>query len=89
MTRVYIADARPDERTALRLLLDDLKMEVVGQAANWFTTLTQVPASHTDMVLVDWDILPSTPSIAVGELRQAGSPPLGLTDRNTQVGMVT
>ncbi len=33
MTRVYLADAKPEERSALRLLLLDLKMEVVGEAA--------------------------------------------------------
>jgi hypothetical protein len=37
MTRVYLADAHVDERTALRLLLLDLAMEVVGEAAGWPT----------------------------------------------------
>jgi hypothetical protein len=32
MTRVYVADAKPEERSALRMLLFDLKMEVVGEA---------------------------------------------------------
>ena len=71
MTRVYLADARPDERHALRLLLLDLKMEVVGEAADWSTTLAQAPINHTDMLLVDWDLLPSAPSAAVEELRKA------------------
>jgi hypothetical protein len=39
MTRVFVADAKLEERSALRLLLLDLKMEVVGEAADWFTTL--------------------------------------------------
>jgi hypothetical protein len=34
MTRVYLADAHVDERAALRLLLLNLKMEIVGEAAN-------------------------------------------------------
>ena len=58
MTRVYLADAKPEERSALRLLLLDLKMEVVGEAADWFTTLAQAPVSRIDMLLVDWDLLP-------------------------------
>jgi len=58
MTRVYVADARLEERSALRLVLLDLKMEVVGEAADWFTTLVQVPISHVDMLLVDWDLFP-------------------------------
>jgi len=71
MTRVYLADAKPDERSALRLLLLDLKMEVVGEAADWFTTLAQAPVSRTDMLLVDWDLLPIAPSAALEELRKA------------------
>jgi len=58
MTRVYLADAHVDERAALRLLLLDLKMEVVGEAADWPNTLIQAPATPLDMLLVDWDLLP-------------------------------
>ena len=72
MTRVYVADAKPDERSALRLLLLDLKMEVVGEAADWATTLAQAPIRRTDMLLIDWDMLPrSSPSMALDELRSA------------------
>jgi DNA-binding NarL/FixJ family response regulator len=71
MTRVYIADARSDERSALRLLLLDLKMDVIGEAADWLTTLAQAPLRRTDMLLVDWDLLPSEPSVAVEGLRKA------------------
>jgi len=71
MTRAYIADARLEERSALRLLLLDLKMEVVGEAADWYTTLAQAPISRVDMLLVDWDLLPSAPTEALEELRQA------------------
>ncbi len=70
MTRVYLADAKPKERSALRLLLLDLKMEVVGEAADWSTTLAQAPVRRTDMLLVDWDLLPSAPSAALEELRK-------------------
>lgn len=58
MTRVYIADALPKERFALRLLLLDLKMDVVGEAADWPTTLTNAPATHLNMLLIDWALLP-------------------------------
>lgn len=72
MTRVYVADAKPEERSALRLLLLDLKMEVVGEAADWATTLAQAPISQTDMLLIDWDMLPrSSPSMALDGLRSA------------------
>ncbi len=71
MTRVYIADAKPEARTALRILLLDLNMEVVGEATDWVSTLTQVPVSRTDMLLIDWDLLPNSPTAALEEIRKA------------------
>jgi DNA-binding NarL/FixJ family response regulator len=71
MTRVYIADAKPEERSALRLLLLDLKMVVAGEADNWATTLMQAPISRIDMLLVEWDLLPSAAGAALDELRRA------------------
>ena len=71
MTRVYIADAKSEERTALRVLLLDLKMEVAGEAANWVTTLAHAPSSRTDMLLIDWDLLPDSPTAALDEIRRA------------------
>ena len=71
MTRVYIADAKSEERTALRVLLLDLQMEIAGEAADWVTTLAQVPVSRTDMLLVDWGLLPNLPTAALDEIRRA------------------
>ena len=71
MTRVFLADALTEERSALRLMLLDLKMEISGEAADWPTTLAQAPISRTDMLLVDWDLLPSAPVAALEELRKA------------------
>ena len=71
MTRVYIADAKPEERSALCLLIFDLKMDLAGEAADWLTTLAKVPLSRTDILLVDWELLPSEPSAALGQLRTA------------------
>ena len=71
MTRVYIADALTEERSALRLTLLDLNMEVAGEAADWATTLAQAPVSRTDMLLADWDLLPHiSPRVALNELRR-------------------
>ena len=69
-TCVFIADAKPEERSALRLVILDLNMEVVGEAGDWATTLVQVPVSQTDMLLIDWDLLPSSPTAALEELRK-------------------
>jgi DNA-binding NarL/FixJ family response regulator len=70
MTRVYLADAKLEERSALRLVLLDLKMEVSGEAADWETALAQAPISHSDMLLIDWDLLPDAPTTALEELRK-------------------
>ena len=71
MTRVYIADAKPEERSALRILLLDLNMQVAGEAADWATALAQAPISRTDMLLIEWDLLPNSPTAALDELRRA------------------
>jgi DNA-binding NarL/FixJ family response regulator len=71
MTRVFLADAKPEERSALRLLLLDLRMDVIGEAADWATTLAQAPVSRTDMLLIDWDLLPSSPTAVLDDLRRA------------------
>jgi len=73
MTCIYLADSQLEERSALRLLLLDLKMEVVGEAADWPTTLDQAPISHADILLVDWELLPKSPTAALGKLRKACS----------------
>jgi DNA-binding NarL/FixJ family response regulator len=71
MTRVYVADALTEERSALRLMLLDLNMEVAGEAADWATTLAQAPLSLMDMLLIDWDLLPRTSrSLALDKLRK-------------------
>jgi len=71
MTRVYVADAKPEERSALRLLLLDLKMEVIGEAADWSTTLEQVPGCHVDILVIDWELLPHpAPNMALAGLRK-------------------
>ena len=71
MTRVFLADALSQERSALRLILLDLKMEIAGEAEDWLTTLALAPISRTDMLLVDWALLPSEPVAALEELRDA------------------
>jgi DNA-binding NarL/FixJ family response regulator len=72
MTRVYLADALTEERSALRLMLLDLNMELAGEAADWATALRQAPLSLMDMFLIDWNMLPGiSPTAALDELRRA------------------
>ncbi len=70
MTRVFIANTRSEERFALNVMMRDLHFDVVGEAADWPTTLEQAPASRTEMLVVDWDLLPSSPSAALDDLRK-------------------
>jgi DNA-binding NarL/FixJ family response regulator len=70
MTRVYLAVARPDELAALRLLLLDLKMEVVAEATDWVSALAQAPERSPDLFLIDWAILPPSPTAALEQLRK-------------------
>jgi len=47
-------------------------MEVVGEAADWSTTLANAPATRLDMLLVDWDLLPINLGVqALADLRVA------------------
>ena len=57
MKRVYLADAQTEERLALRLMLVDLELQVVGEAADWLTALAEAPVTRPDMVVVDWDLV--------------------------------
>jgi DNA-binding NarL/FixJ family response regulator len=58
ITRVFLADAQLDERKALRVMLQDLNMKVVGEAADWATTMAIAPTSLLEMLVVDWNLLP-------------------------------
>ena len=72
MTRVYIADPLSEERSALRLVLQDLHLDVIGEAPEWTTTLSEAPTLHPDMLLIDWSMLPNgAQSAALAGLREA------------------
>lgn len=71
MTRVYLADGLPEERTDIRLFIRDLKMEIVGEAVDWATALTQAPISQADLLLVNWDLISTEPNEALNDFKQA------------------
>jgi len=71
--RVYLVDAYPDECSALRLLLGDMNLSVVGEAGDWSTALAQAPAANPDIILVDWDLINHRANQGLLELRQACS----------------
>jgi DNA-binding NarL/FixJ family response regulator len=63
MTRVFLADSQPEVRSALRLLLLDLNMHVVGETGSWDSALTKASDTQPDMLLVDWDLIPTNTSL--------------------------
>ncbi len=63
MTKVYLADSQPEVCLALRLLLLDLNMEIVGETDNWTATLAEIATTRPDLVLVDWNLVPTNNSI--------------------------
>jgi two-component system response regulator NreC len=72
MTRVFIADPLRDERSALRIMLVDLHLEVIGEAADWESALAQAPSLRPEMLLIEWTMLPHhTQNTALSLLRDA------------------
>jgi DNA-binding NarL/FixJ family response regulator len=65
MTRVLVADSHPEVRSALRLLLLDLDMQVVGEAADWTAVLKEAAGTQPDMVVVDWELIPTGSSLSL------------------------
>ena len=73
MMRVFIANAKAEERSALRFMLSSLKLEVVGDTSDWQTVLAEAPATNFNLLLVDWDLLPTDAVASLSALRQACS----------------
>jgi DNA-binding NarL/FixJ family response regulator len=71
MKRAFLADALPDERSAFRLILQDLNMQVVGEAGDWPTVLALAPATRPDLVVVDWGLVADESGAALPKLREA------------------
>jgi DNA-binding NarL/FixJ family response regulator len=71
MTRVFLADAQSEERSALRLMLQDLKMNLVGEAVDWATVQARAAETRPDMLMVDFGLLPPEPGTSLAELRAA------------------
>jgi DNA-binding NarL/FixJ family response regulator len=71
MTRVFLADPRIEERSALRVLIVDLQMEMVGEASDWFTLYSKAGAACPDMILLSWELLPKKRNQAIDRLRRS------------------
>jgi len=71
MTRVLLAAPQHDIRAALRLLLIDLDMGVVGEAADWLTTLALASETRPELLLVDWELITGDSGNTLTQLRAA------------------
>ena len=76
MVSIYLADANTAERNALRFVVNDLRMNLVGEAADWQTVLGQIAISLPHILVLDWDLLPIQQSSAVEVLRNGCLAPL-------------
>jgi len=73
MIRVFIANAKAEERSALRRMMLNINMEVVGDASDWLTTLAKAPATNFNVLLVDWELLHANAAASLSTMRQACS----------------
>jgi DNA-binding NarL/FixJ family response regulator len=71
MIRVLLAAPQLLVRAALRLLLLDLDMEVVGEAADWPSSLALARETRPDMLLVDGEFIPTDSGNTLSQLRAA------------------
>jgi DNA-binding NarL/FixJ family response regulator len=74
--RVLVADADPDVRAALSLLLSrEPQLRVVGHATDVGGLVTSAAIVQPDLVLLDWDLPGMQAGEAVTQLRRACSSP--------------
>lgn len=69
--QVFIVERLYQVRSALRLMLVDLQMKVVGEAADWAEALALAPASGANLLVVHWGLLPEAPSSALADMHRA------------------
>jgi DNA-binding NarL/FixJ family response regulator len=69
MVNVFLADSQSDTRLALRLMVEGLKMNVVGEASNWDSLMMLVPACRPDLLLVDWNLINRDTGATLAQLR--------------------
>jgi DNA-binding NarL/FixJ family response regulator len=74
MKRVFLAVAQSDERSALRLMLAHLNLQLAGEARDWPNTLALAPATYPNIVLIDWGLVSAESAQALPDLRKACEP---------------
>jgi DNA-binding NarL/FixJ family response regulator len=67
--RVIVADERREVRSALRILFEQERIELVGDAADAESLLAEVSDHSADVLLLDWELLGSQTSAAISAIR--------------------
>ena len=67
--RILLAVFQTDARAALRLLLTNSGVQIVEESADWSTTLQLAKAVQPEIVLIDWEIIPTLSGSTLTPLR--------------------
>ena len=67
--RVIVADERREVRSALRVLFEQERIELVGEAADVESLLAEVSNHSADVLLLDWELLGAETSAAISAIR--------------------
>jgi len=67
---VLLSAFQSDARAALRLLLSNLEMKVVGESVDWATTQKLAQAIQPALILIDSELIPQEAGNMLKPLRQ-------------------
>jgi two-component system response regulator DesR len=67
--RVIVADERPDVRSALRVLFEQERIEIVGEAGDAESLFAEVSDHVADVLLLDWELLGAETLAAIRAIR--------------------
>ena len=73
--RVLLADDEPKVRSALRLILEQLKqVDAIDEAADAESLAEHLQNKHPDLLLLDWELPGLRPGVTFEELRRCYAP---------------
>jgi DNA-binding NarL/FixJ family response regulator len=69
--KILLADDQPQVRSALRLLLENDQVCIVGEVESLGDLLSAYPRRSPDAILIDWELPGLSPVDGVSSVRQA------------------
>lgn len=67
--RVIVADERREVRSGLRVLFEQERIELVGEAADAESLFAEISNHSADVLLLDWELLGAETSAAIRAIR--------------------